>query len=256
VARLLPRLAEGEPEATGGAEGWRHERLFAGIAELLGGVARRSALALLIEDVHWSDTATLDFLTYLMRAGRDDALTTVVTCRSDEVPLDAAVADWLTHVRRTALAEEIRLGPLSRVEVTEQVTALVGAHPPSELVKEVYARAEGHPFFTEQLVTAAVTDSGRIAQPVVLPDRLAELLLAQAARGGGDGQAVLVALAVAGRPLTEDALAEVTGSGADTIRAAVRELTEAHLVATPSDGAHRPRHAPAGRGTGCRDAAG
>jgi DNA-binding CsgD family transcriptional regulator/tetratricopeptide (TPR) repeat protein len=243
VARLLPRLAEGEPEATGGAEGWRQDRLFAGIAELLGGVARRSALALLIEDVHWSDTATLDFLTYLMRAGRDGALTTVVTCRSDEVPLDAAVADWLTHVRRTAAVEEIRLGPLSRVEVTEQVTALVGAPPPGELVEEVYARAEGHPFFTEQLVTAAGTDSGRIAQPVVLPDRLAELLLAQAARGGGDGQAVLVALAVAGRPLTDGLLIEITGSGADTVRAAVRELTEAHLLARPSDGAHRPRHA-------------
>ena len=39
VSRLLPRLAGAEPEATGPVEGWRHERLFSGVAELLGGVA-------------------------------------------------------------------------------------------------------------------------------------------------------------------------------------------------------------------------
>jgi hypothetical protein len=84
-------------------------------------VARRSSLGLLVEDVHWADGATLDFLTYLVRVGRGDAVTVVVTCRSDDVPLDAGVADWLTHVRRGATVVEIRLGPLSPGEVAEQV---------------------------------------------------------------------------------------------------------------------------------------
>ena len=213
------------------------------MAELLGGVARRSAVVLLIEDVHWADTATLDLLTYLARAGRDDAVTVVVTCRSDEVPLDAAVADWLTHVRRDAEVEEIRLGLLSEGEVAEQVTALVGAAPPGELVEEVYARTEGHPFFTEQLVAAAVTDAGQLAQPVALPARLAELLVARAARCGGDARAMLNALAVAGRPLTEVMLGEVTSMASDAVVAAVHELAEARLLAVPANVRHRPRHA-------------
>jgi hypothetical protein len=98
LARLLPRLAAGEPIAAEPAEGWRYERLFAGVAELLDGVARQSPLALLVEDVHWADGTTLDFLTYLTGSGRWSSVSTVVTCRSDEVPLDAAVADWLVHV--------------------------------------------------------------------------------------------------------------------------------------------------------------
>jgi DNA-binding CsgD family transcriptional regulator/tetratricopeptide (TPR) repeat protein len=239
VARLLPRLAAaGEPGPTGPVEGWRHERLFAGVAELLGGVARRSAMALLIEDVHWADTATLDFLTYLVRVGRGGGVTVVVTCRSDEVPLDATVADWLAHVRRDAGVEEIRLGPLSRREVAEQVTGLTGAAAP-----ELYARAEGHPFFTEQLVAAAVADSRQLAQPVALPTRLAELLVARAGCCGSDGQAVLAALAIAGRPLSEALLGEVTGLDPPTVRTAVRELTAARLLGAPADGGHRPRHA-------------
>ena len=90
-----------QPSPAGPVEGWLHERLFAAVAELLNGVARRSPVGLLIEDVHWADGATLDFLTYFARAGSGRPGDKVaVTCRGDEVPLDAAVADWLTHVRR------------------------------------------------------------------------------------------------------------------------------------------------------------
>jgi DNA-binding CsgD family transcriptional regulator len=248
VARLLPKLAGGDPTATEPSgteplEAWRYERLFAGVTELVAGVARLSSLGLLIEDVHWADGATLDFLTYLPRAGRASPVTVVVTCRSDEVPLDAAVADWLNHARRNAGVAEIRLGPLSQYEVAELVTGLVQAQPPAGLVEEVYARAEGHPFFTEQLVAAAVTDSGQLTQPVALPERLAELLVARAARCGGDARTVLNALAVAGRPLTELMLGEVTGLDPDPVRSAVGELGGARLLAAPIGVAHRARHA-------------
>src|SRR5262245_8172206 len=244
VARLLPRLAGDEPAAVEQAEQWRHERLFAGVAELLVGVARRSPIALLIEDVHWADAATLDFLTYLVRPSRDSAMSLVVTCRSDEVPLEPAVAEWLTHVRRDARLEEIRLGPLSRAEGKEQIAGLVGAPPPTELVEEVYTRAEGHPFFTEQLVSAAITDSGQLMQPMALPQRLAELLVARTSRCGPDARAVLSALSVAGRPLTEIMLGRITGLDPSSVRTALQALTEDRLLAiTAGSGGHRPRHA-------------
>jgi DNA-binding CsgD family transcriptional regulator/tetratricopeptide (TPR) repeat protein len=243
LTRLLPRLAAGEPTEAEPVDGWRNERLFAAVAELLAGMARRSPVALLVEDVHWADAATLDFLTYLMRASRGDALTVVVTCRSDETPLEVPVANWLTHVRRDGGVEEIRLAPLSRAEVTEQVSGLVDVPLSGELVEEVYARAEGHPFFTEQLVMAAVTDSWQLARPLALPARLAELLIARAAGCGADGRAVLNALATAGRPLSERFLGEVTGLDPATVRTAVRELTAVRLLAAAVDGGHRPRHA-------------
>jgi predicted ATPase len=76
VRRLLPGLGTGgAPDPGGRDDGWRQERLFSAVAELLDAVAgsRGSRVGLVIEDVHWADSATLDCLTFLARAGRRDA---------------------------------------------------------------------------------------------------------------------------------------------------------------------------------------
>ena len=191
-------------------------------------VAARSAVSVVIEDVHWADSATLDCLTYLLRARGGAGLTVVATCRGDEAPLDELVVSWLAHVRGSGPVAEIRLGPLSRAETGDQVAGLAGGPVPDGLADEVFARAEGNPFFTEQLVTAALAEAeangadgdqgdaydgaGSVASvPSGLPARLAELLLARAGRCGPGGRAVLAALSVAGLPLDEAALSEVTG---------------------------------------------
>ncbi len=78
------------------------------------------------------------------------------------------MAEWLTHVRGVAGVAEVRLGPLTRDEMAEQVAGLAGSPVSVSVVDEMYARAEGNPFFTEQLVAAAVTGGcagprGRVA---------------------------------------------------------------------------------------------
>ena len=159
VERLVPRLGPGETGAGARGGGWQRERLFAGVAELLGAVAARSAVCVVVEDVHWADSWTLDCLTFLARAGALGGVTLVATCRSDEAPLEPHVASWLAHVRGGREVEEIRLSPLSREETAEQIAGLLGRPPPRRVADELYARAEGNPFFTEQLVAASLTDA-------------------------------------------------------------------------------------------------
>ena len=159
----------------------------------------------------------------------------------------AHVADWLVQVRGAAGVEEIRLGPLSRAELAGQVAGLAGGPVPPRVVDELYARAEGNPFFTEQLVAATLADAsegGLLQAPAGLPARLAELLAARAGRCAGNARAVLAGLAVAGRPLAEDPLAAVTGLDAEAVRGGLRELAAARLLAEDtSGGEYRPRHA-------------
>ena len=250
VGRLLPQLGpRSEPGLSGRDGGWEQERLFAAVAELLSAVAAGSGagVGLVVEDVHWADTETLDLLTFLVRPGRRGGVRVVVTCRSDEAPLAGPAASWLAGVRGDAGTAEIALSPLSRAEVAEQVTALAGGPVLPEVVDELFARAEGNPFFTEQLVAAVPTGlkEGTVSLPPGLPARLAGLLAARAARCAGDARAVLDALAVAARPLAEDLLAAVTGLDVAVVRLGLRGLTAARLLADgpAPGGGHRLRHA-------------
>jgi DNA-binding CsgD family transcriptional regulator len=249
VGRLAPGLAQrGGPSPGVPGEGGSRGPLFSAVAELLGTVARLAGgrVGLVVEDVHWADSATLDLLTFLARAGSRDAVSVVVTCRGDEAPLAVPVAQWLAQVRGAAGVEEIRLGPLSRLEVAGLVATLADGPVAAGVVDELYTRAEGNPFFTEQLVAAGLASGAGsgLGVPVRLPERLTELLAARTGRCAGDAQAVLAGLAVAGRPLAEEPLGTVTGLDADAVRRGLRELTAARLLAEDTaDGTHRPRHA-------------
>ena len=251
VARLLPGMGQNGGTGPAGRDGeWSRERLFAGVAEVLAGVAGRSpsGVGLVVEDVHWADSETLDFLTFLVRAGRRGPVRVVATCRGDEAPLAEHVAGWLARVRGHAGTEEIRLGPLSRAEVAGQAAALAGGPVSPQASDDLYARAEGNAFFTEQLVAAALVGQGGAGSglqvPAELPARLAELLAARAGRCAGDARAVLAGLAVAGRSLGEDLLAAVTGLEVEAVRRGLRELAAARLLAEDTTGGeHRPRHA-------------
>jgi predicted ATPase len=244
VERLLPQLGSGA-ESSGPGDSGQRNRLFAAIADLLGAVARGRDVALVVEDVHWADATTLDCLTFLTRPRRDATVTVVVTCRWDETPLEPQVAEWLTQVRGRGRVAEIRLGPLSRDEVAEQIAELSGSPASAPVVDELYTRAEGNPFFTEQLISAMVGSPDGVLRPgAALPERLAELLLARAASCSEPARTVLSALAVAGRPLNEELVEAVSGLDVDAVRGGMRELTSTRMLADGATrGAARPRHA-------------
>jgi DNA-binding CsgD family transcriptional regulator len=243
AARLLPQLHPAATSESGRGGGWQREHMFSGLTELLAAAARRNGLVLVIEDVHWADSATLDFLTFLARSGRTGAVTVVATCRSDEALLEPHLIRWLAHMRGNGQAAEIRLAPLSRAELAEQIAGLMDDPSPAGLADELYARSEGNPFYTEQLVADALAGQagGGLRR---LPGRLAELLAARTSGCGPDARAALAALAVAGRPLAEDQLGEVAGLRAEALRDGLRELADARLLgeATPG-GRYRARHA-------------
>ena len=60
---------------------------------------------------------------------------------------------------------------------------------------------------------------------------------------GAQAWSLLAALSVAGRGLTEEQLADVTGLGAEALSAGLRELDARSLAETTAGGRHRARHA-------------
>ena len=234
LAGVMPRTL---PEEIEPAEDVRRDQVFVACEALLTRVGEDQPVTLVVEDVHWADPDTLDLLTYLGGARHSAAVHLLVTCRADEGRLPEAVTEWLDSQRRSARVQEVGLGPLGAHDVLRLVAAL--PHPVGtdvdDLASEVFARGEGNPFFTEQLVASAADGEG-------VPQRLARLLSARVGAVSPAAQEALTALAVVGRMIPLEALRVVTLQDEVGCIAAVRELEAASLAVRTASGIG-PRHA-------------
>ncbi len=126
--------------------------VFEGLLGAFKRLGRRGTVVVVLEDVHWADASSLDFLRFLVRNVAEEPLVLVATYRSDEVdrghPLRLLLADLL----RAPVVQQLALGPLSPDDVAQQATAILGAPPPPALLAELVDRADGNPFFVEELL--------------------------------------------------------------------------------------------------------
>ena len=109
---------------------------------------------------------------------------------------------------------------------------------PARLTNEIVARAEGNPFFAEELLAAAGDPSGE------LPPGLSELLLQRVTRLDRRTQGLLRAAAAAGRDVAYPLLRAVTAVPERDVRESLRRAVEhGVLVADQATGSFRFRHA-------------
>ncbi len=137
LARLLPELRLRYPDlpilSTGEALG--HSRLFEAIARLLQHWAARRPLVLLLDDLQWADTATLDLLIYLARRLTEQPvpLLLLLNLSTEAGGCTAEQANWPMALKRTRLPlTELLLTPFSKEEVRRFVQALAWAEQPLE----------------------------------------------------------------------------------------------------------------------------
>jgi len=248
LARLAPEVAG--RDVTDDAmpdQQWQQTRLFAAVDQLLAQVAAGRHVVLVVEDVHWADAATLDLMIYLRASRTGAARSLLVTCRGDE-ELEPHVSRWLTHARRLDTVR-LELSGLSRDELAELAAHVLAAAPAEELVDELRSRTDGNPYLAEELMRAALSQSGPsngIALPRRLPGELASILVGRTRRVSKSARSTLDVLAVARRPMAENLVAQVTGLAPRVVASAMRELAEARLLAEGderSDLGCRPRHA-------------
>jgi predicted ATPase len=135
--------------------------LFAALANFVFGLARDRPVLIVIEDIHWADEASLDFLYHLARSLADQRVLLLTTYRVDEV--HPSFNRWLAQLSHDRLASEMAIRALKQDEVGAMLNAMVGTGRPvhRDFVEELFALTEGNPFFVEELMAALVA-SGEI----------------------------------------------------------------------------------------------
>ena len=225
IAEALRPLGESVPD------GESQPHVFEALLALL---HRIGPVALVIEDLHWADPSTRDFLVFLVRSARTEPLFLLATYRSDEL--------HRRHPLRPVLAELERATPRradrARALHPHRGVRAADRHPRRRARQRpgrppVRAR-EGNALYTEELL-AASADSGE------LPATLRDALLGRFERLPAAAQEVVRAAAVAERPIGH-ALLEAVLPPDDVIEGA-REAVAHHVLVTHPDGTYAFRHA-------------
>jgi DNA-binding CsgD family transcriptional regulator/tetratricopeptide (TPR) repeat protein len=213
-------------------------RVFEETLALLTGSAAAAPVLLVLEDLHWADTSTLDLVVFLAHNLGIRPVLLLATCRGDEPSSAGRMRRLADGVWRSGSALVLELGPLGREELGELLVAHAGHPLPVALTDAIAARSEGNPLFAEELFAVAG------GQSVELPQALRDLLLQRVARLDHPAQGMLRLAAAAGRevgyPLLHATAELPDGALRDSLRAAVEGGV---LVAEPQRGSFRFRHA-------------
>ncbi|HXG76974.1 MAG TPA: adenylate/guanylate cyclase domain-containing protein [Gaiellaceae bacterium] len=179
------------------------ERLQAAVVELFAGLAAGGPAVVLVEDVHWAEDELLDLLDRVLREGRGPLLL-LATARPELV---GRRPGW-GGGRRNVVT--IWLEPLTRAETARLIEELLGARLPEEVLAALVERAEGNPFFVEELV-GSLAEAGvlerangawqvrEVPDAFAVPDSVHAVLAARLDRLPAAEKAALQAAAVIGR---------------------------------------------------------
>ena len=237
LAELLPELggvgtrADEEPSA-------RQGRLFEAMLALLERLGRSGPVLLALEDIHWADGATRDFITFLVRSAREEPLCLVVTYRSDELHRRHPLRPLLAELERAAGVERIALERFDHDELAAQLEGILHEPAPAELAERLYGRSQGNPLFTEELLANAEDGDSWL-----LPETLRDALLARVERLSAATQAVVRATAVLDRPITHGLLEAIAGVSSAEVMEGAREAVAHQVLVTSADGTYGFRHA-------------
>ena len=193
-------------------------------------------MLVIIEDLHWADHATRDLLRYLSRNLHAPAAL-IITYRSEELPQRYPVRKLVADLHRHPGCQHLQLPPLTGAELRELAGAILGHPAVPDVVRELAARAQGNPFYAEELLAAR--DQG-----MQIPEVLRNLLLLRVAEMGPDVRRMLRIAAVGGTRVPHELLAAVAGEPETALTGLLRTAVEHHvLTVAPATGGYLFRHA-------------
>jgi DNA-binding CsgD family transcriptional regulator/tetratricopeptide (TPR) repeat protein len=227
----------GDVAAVGETSRWSQGRLFESTLRLLGDLARRQPLVVVLEDLHWADRATLDLLLFVLGNLVTERILLVLTSRGDEPDAPPWLEEGMQRLTRTPRSRVLELGPLADADAEELVADIAGRAPDADAVRRVVERAEGNPLFLTELAGTATGPAAAV------PRRLRDLLLLRLQRLSPGGRQLVHLLAAATTPLDVQLAIRVLGTALPDPRGAVAEAYEARLVGEDDEGRLRLRHA-------------
>jgi len=205
--------------------------LFVALTRLLDALGRRTPLVVGLEDVHWADDDLLDLLDDVTL--RPPASPVLFVCLARPQLLERRTG-W-GGGRRNVLS--IHLDPLPPEAGRQLLDALLQGHAPDETAATVLARAEGNPFFVEEIVGMLI-DDGRLVRrngqwqlrdaEIQIPDTVQGVIAARLDQLPPREKAIVQDAAVIGRIFWAEPVRRLQGG--EPVREVIRQLERMDVV--------------------------
>lgn len=232
---ILPELPLDESSPQEIPEEERRDRFLRAVQLLIEDAAAQRPVLLVLEDLHDADAATRDLLHYLATDLRSGACV-LMTYRHEE--LSHQLKATFAELDRSRLLATVALQPLDRSGVEELTRALTGSKVSTDVIDVVHARSHGVPFYVEELLKTALDDPRARLDEVTVPRSIADSVRTRLERlirvRGESVNELLELIAVAGTPLSFDALSAIARGDEAAIAADISAAIDAQLLERPA----------------------
>ncbi len=257
LSHLLPEIRMQYPdlllsylEVDGG-----QTQLFESLVHLTLALAERSPLVLFVDDLHWADTATLDWMVYAIRRWRESGarIMLLVGLRSESLRPPShlqlpSLITWLAHMERETEAVHLELGSLGEQETVGMMLSIL-APPADDFAQWIYHETRGQPFYLMEtlkdlLERRALHPTRRsggqwvfevdaehdLGKAVRVPSTVRAVILARLNRLSPNAFALLAAGAVLELRLTFERMCAIANVAQDVGLPALDELVSGRLL--------------------------
>jgi class 3 adenylate cyclase/tetratricopeptide (TPR) repeat protein len=229
--RQLLSLPVGDAEVEAMEAGTRRSETFRALQAHFLRATRHEPMVLVIEDLHWIDPASEEFLAFLADSVPASRALLLFTYRPG---YRQPFGDRSYHVR-------LALQPLSSGEMSDMTGSLLDAPAvPAALRGLIAEKAEGNPFFVEEvtksLIEAGVLhiEDGRVEltqelSTIAVPDSIQDVLMARIDRLAEEPKRAIQVASVIGREFALRLLEKISEAG-DKVRGVVEDLRALELI--------------------------
>ncbi len=226
-------------------------RLFDSIATLLEQIALEQPVLLSIDNLQWADSASLELTMYLTVRLHRSRVALVGATRPTAFSADQQEAEGssvaalkamklLGELMRQRLLLFLPLGPLSEAAAQQHLHALLPGGLPDDIAHSLLYRAEGNPYFLEELVRTLVLRESLVLRNTVwqarrpltsgtLPQSISQAVAEQLQ--GLRGRALLQVAALFGRTFPQAPLAQVAETTSEQVQLLLAEALEQKIIA-------------------------
>ena len=250
LANICPAFSTGTHTPTSREGGDVKSRLHWSFAQFLGQLAAQKPILLVLENLQWADSSSLELLHFVARHSGSERV--ALLCTYNETELDANPTLRATEQSLLSLgaARLMRLEPLAADALQELVRESFHADAASAraLAGRLYSWTRGNPFFVEEVLKALV-ESGALheqngswlgweAEMPGMPRSIRDAVTSRVNRLGPAARTVANLAAVIGTRTSHDALVAVSGLTESDVLTALDELRAQSVLAesVQSDG--------------------